>query len=115
MIYILPTITLISFIVSVVLVLKNIKDKLISLYIFTLTTGLVFSIVEAYVMFKFNVSLSGTNLILFIVMIILDSLNCLLKAKSFIKSFKNNTTSKSFLVYDQMCIFSMILLIIVIR
>ena len=80
--YLLPLITFIVFVISLFIFKK--KDKYL---IFVSLTGLVFSIVEAFIIYKqygFDNGIILNNLFYFVLLIILNSLNCVIKMKLFI-------------------------------
>ncbi len=110
--YLLPLITGIAYVVSLLYLLKKKKkDNLRNFYCFILLTGFMFSLVESMVI---DENFVKGNVIAFIALIILNSLNCLLKSLTLAKS-KENELSKNFMLFDQLSIVSIVLLIIVLR
>ncbi len=82
--YLLPLITFIVFVISLFIFKK--KDKYL---IFVSLTGLVFSAVEAFIIYKqygLDNGIILNNLFYFVVIIILNSLNCIFKMKLFINN-----------------------------
>lgn len=110
--YLLPTIVGITYIVSIVLLFKNKeKDNLRNFYCFLLLTGFVFSIVEAYII---NDTFIKQFPFIFILLIVLNSANCLLKGLVLSKT-KENEINKNFMLFDNLSLLSIIILIIVLR
>ena len=83
--YLLPLITFVIFLVSFLFFKK--KDTNLFYLVFVSLTGLVFSVVEAFIIYKqygFDNGVILDNLFYFVLLIILNSLNCIIKIKFFV-------------------------------
>ncbi len=110
--YLLPFIVGIAYIVSIVLLFKyKGKDNLRNFYCFLLLTGFVFSIVETYII---DDTFIKQYLFVFILLIILNSANCLLKGLVLSKT-KENEINKNFMLFDNLSLISIVILIFILR
>ncbi len=110
--YLLPFIVGIAYIVSIVLLFKyKRKDNLRNFYCFLLLTGFVFSIVETYII---DDTFIKQYLFVFILLIILNSANCLLKGLVLSKT-KVNEINKNFMLFDNLSLISIVILIFILR
>lgn len=111
MLLILPILTFVVYIYSVITLLKN-KCEHTKMYIFLVTAPFIFSLAETAVIYHFH-EYQITNLLLFILITLIDVLVCLFKGILFNK--KKDEALKSTTIFDLLCVVGLILTIIFFR
>lgn len=111
MLLILPILTLIVYIYTLIRLLKN-KSEHTNMYIFLITTPLVVSIIDAAIIYHFH-SLNISNPLVFALVIFFALMASIFKGISFIKDGDDGLKKSP--LYDLLSIISLVLVLVFFR